>query len=408
MLSLLAAAALLQDDESPVDVWFHDGLRFRARDAAWEGYLGGFIRAHARTILDRPDDDVAPLRSVPDTAFVRQGRLETEGSYGSVWSYRFQADFQTAAVDQEGGAAASSNAVKLRDAWLEWHRFPWMSVRLGQFFEPCTGEELSTGRHLEFAERSSLVRLAPGREQGVQVHGVLPGESFRYYAMVSNGGGLVNDDGRSVPDANDEKELSAILFADPLDGLRLGLGGSIGDVDAVDAGNFQQTSTELSALWLDPTAGTFDGLRRRADVSVRFNHGPWQFRSEALWRDDELKGSPERRMESRGGFATVSWLLTGESKVPDQRMTPLRDWGALEVAARVCRVEFPNAGAALLAGPADAERLTTFTLAATWWVGRFFRLSVDVVHERYGGGIDVDGSEVDAMTGFLLRAQADF
>ncbi len=405
MLALLAAALLLQDE---VDVFYRDGLRFRARDAAWEGYLTGFVRVHARTVLDRPDDEAPQLRTVPDSVFVRNARLETGGVYRRDLAYRFQADFASGTINQETGAAASTTSTKLRDAWLEWRRYPWMSIRFGQFHEPCTGEELSSGRHLEFAERSPLNRLAPGREQGVQVYGVLPGDVLRYYLMASNGGGLVNDDGRSVPDADDEKELSGIVFADLLDGLRMGLGGSITDVDGVRGAEFEQTSPELSVLWLDPTSGTFDGLRRRVDASLRFHHGPGLIRAEALWRDDELEGSPERRLEARGAFATASWLLTGEAKRPDQRVTPEGEWGAFELAFRICRVEFRNAEESGLAGPGDAERLTTLTFAATWWATRFFRLSIDLVHERYSGDLDVDGASVDALTGFLLRAQVDF
>jgi hypothetical protein len=267
---------------------------------------------------------------------------------------------------------------------------------------------MSSGRHLEFAERSPLNRLAPGREQGLQVSGLLPGDVFSYYVMLSNGGGLVNEDGRSIPDANDEKELSGIVFADPLRQLRLGLGGSIGDVDRAPAADFDQTTPELSVLWFDPTAGTFDGLRRRLTATARFNHGPFLLRGEALWRDDEIDGAPEDRLEARAAYATASCLLTGEDKRPEQRVTPDRDWGALELAVRVCRVVFPNAEDAGLASPGDARRLTTFTLAATWWLGRFFRLSVDTVHERYAGGIDVDGRREESLTGFLMRAQVDF
>ncbi len=405
MLSLLAAALLLQDE---VDVFYRDGLRFRARDGAWEGYLSGFLRVHARAVLDRPDDNAPPLRTVPDSAFVRTARLETGGVYRNDWAYRVQVDLHSGPINQETGAAPSSTITKLRDAWVEWRRYSWMSVRFGQFYDPCTAEELASGRHLEFAERSPLNRLAPGREQGVQVYGVLPGDAVRYYLMASNGGGLLNDDGRSVPDSNDEKELAGMLFVDPLQQLRLGLGGSITDVDDIAGAEFEQTSPELSVLWLDPTTGTFDGLRRRVDASLRFNQGPGLLRVEALWRDDELKGSPERALESRGAFATASWIVTGESKRPDQRVTPEGELGALELAVRVCRVDFPNVQDTGIAGAGDADRLTTFTFATTWWATRFFRLSVDVVHEQYGGGLDVDGRRVDDLTGFLLRAQIEF
>ncbi|HEX7897027.1 MAG TPA: porin [Planctomycetota bacterium] len=405
---LQLALLLAQDDGVPVEVSWRDGLRFKARDASWEGYLSGFVRVHGRMALDRPDDDVAPIRTVPDSVFLRGARLETGGAFRNEFGYRLQVDWLTGTVNQETGAAASTTSTKLRDAWVEWRRFPSFMVRVGQFYEPCELEDYGTGKHLEFAEKSALNRLGPGREQGIQIHGAWDVDVLRYFLMVSNGGGLVNDDGRSVPDANDEKELSGAIYVQPFGGFRLGLGGSITDVDDVAAGDFDQTTPELSALWLDPMAGTFDGLRRRADANVRWIRGPVQLRAQALWRDDELKGSAERRMESRGAFASLSWIATGEDKRADLRPVPAGDGGALELAVRACRVEFPNAEDAGLTGPADAERLTTLTFATTWWVDRFFRLSLDVVHERYGGGIDVDGEELDALTGFLLRAQVDF
>jgi phosphate-selective porin len=407
MLALLAAL-VLQDEGVPVEVFLSDGLRFRAKDASWEGYLTGFVRVHGRMVLDRPDDDVAPLRTIPDGFFVRGARLETGGAFRNQFAYRLSVDWLTGTVNQETGASPSGTSTKLRDAWVEWRQYPSFMVRMGQFYEPCEVEDFGTGKHLEFAEKSPLSRLGPGREQGIQIHGGWDVDVLRYFVMLSNGGGLVNDDGRSVPDTNDEKELSGALYVQPFDGLRLGLGGSITDVDDVDGREFEQTTPELSVLWLNPTSGTFDGHRRRADANVRWIRGPLQLRAQALWRDDELRGAAERRLESRGGFVTLSWIATGEDKRADLRPLPASDWGALELAARICRVEFPNAEDAGLTAAADAERLTTLTFATTWWLNRFFRLSLDVVHERYGGGIDVDGEELDSLTGFLLRAQVDF
>lgn len=401
MLALLAAALL---QEEAVEVFYRDALRFRS--TGWEGYLTGFVRVHARSILDRPDDEVPPLRTVPDTAFLRGARIETGGVFKSDWAYRFQLDFLSGTRNQETGAAPSTTSTKLRDVWVEWRRYPWLTLRFGQFYEPCSGDEMASGRHLEFGERASLTRLAPGREQGLQLSGTW--DPLRWALMISNGGGLVNDDGRSVVDGDDEKELSGIVFVDPFNGLRLGLGASITDVDDVDGADFEQTSMELSVLWFDPTGGVFDGRRRRLDASLRATRGPWQLRAEALWRDDELEGSPEDRLESRGAWASASWLMTGESKRPDQRVTPESEWGAVELALRFCRVEVPNGEASGLAGAGDSERLTTATLAATWWLGRFFRLSLDLVRESYAGGLDIDGRTERSLTGFLLRAQADF
>ena len=66
MLALLVAL-VLQEEGVPVEVLFRDGLRFRAKDASWEGYLNGFVRVHGRTVFDRPDDDVPPLQATAIT-----------------------------------------------------------------------------------------------------------------------------------------------------------------------------------------------------------------------------------------------------------------------------------------------------------------------------------------------------
>jgi phosphate-selective porin len=329
---------LLAQDAVPLRVWHDDGLRFRAEDGSFEGYLTGFVRVHGRTIFDRPDDETAPLRTVPDSIFVRQGRFDLGGVYQRTWAFRVTADFATGTYDQDEGTGPTSTGVLLRDAWLEWRHSPAVALRAGQFFVPLSAEEVDPARWLEFAERAPGNRLAPGRALGLGAAGDLFEGILRYHAMLYQGNDLLQDQGRSRADENDEKGTSLLVYAWPLPFLRLGAGASVADVDDVPADGFDLVSTELSVLYLDSTGGTFDVLRRRAEARILFLAGPPSLTAEFLWREDDPRDAAD--LESWGDYVQGTSLQTGEQL--DYRAAGagtltarLRRAGAMYVAARM-------------------------------------------------------------------------
>jgi phosphate-selective porin len=399
---------LAQDPELPLEVRWDDGLRFHSPGGEIDAWLGGFVRVHSRTVFDRPDDDAAPLRSVPDGVFLRQARLDTGGTAHRDWAWRVTADFATGVYNQSLGTGPGSQAVALRDAWLEWRRFKACSIRVGQYFVPCSAEELDPARWLEFAERGPGSRLAPGRGMGLEGYGTLGDEGLRWFVMLYQGNELVQDSGRSVPDADDEKGAAAALFWRPWSFLRLGAGGTVADVDDVPAAGFDLVSTELSILYLDSTSGTFDGRRTRLDGGLLAHGGPFSFKAELLSRRDEVAGAEDLR--SRGAYVQATWLMTGEEKKPGERTIPAGRWGGLELALRTGRLEVENAYDAGLAvrGAGDAERVTSWSLALSWWLGRRFRLTLNGVREQYSSPLSFDGRTEDVLTGLLVRMQLDF
>ena len=234
---LVVLAICLQDrppGETPLDVFYEDGLRFRTRDGVFEGYLNGYLRIHGRAIFDRPDDHTPPLRTVPDSVCMREARLETGGTVEGQWAYRFQLEFDSGTYNQSTGAAPSGVTALLQDAWVEWRADRAFNVRLGQFKVPCSAEDYDSTRVQGFVERSPLNRLVPGREIGLEFHGRLLEDRIAWLAALTQGQGYLKDKGRGVADANDEKEASFLLHAYPLENVRLNLGGSIGDVDDLE------------------------------------------------------------------------------------------------------------------------------------------------------------------------------
>lgn len=416
---MLAACLCLLAAQDPagsgLEVTYGNGVEFRTKDGLFEGYLSGRLRLQGRAVLDRPDDDAPPLRSVPDSIFIRQARLETGGTFRKEWGYRLQFDWATGTFDPSTGETPSSGSTRLRDAWVEWKRYPEFTVRLGQFYVPGSPEDMVPSRYFEFIERSAMNRLAPGREVGLEVYGHLFDERLGYYLMVSQGQAFLNDQGRSVADFNDEKELAGLVYARPHPNVRLALGGTITNVDdfpasGAEEGEFDLVTTELSVLWLDATGGVFDGRRWRLDASLLAWAGPFVLRAEVLRRRDELQdGGPEDAITATGGFVAASILLTGDEKTPDRPVATGGASGALEVGARLARVRLENVFDAGVASPAgNAERVTAVTVDAGWWVAKNLRLQVEAVHERYGDRLDFDTRREDSLTGFLARIQLEF
>lgn len=419
----LCAALSAQDapkpDESPVEVYLKDGLRFRTKDGSFEARIGGRFLGHVRTVFDRPDDDVAaPFRSVPNTAFVRQARFEMEGTYAKEWGFKVQTDFGSGGINQTTGVAGGNATGTLRDAFVEWKKHKEFQLRLGQFFEPISQEDMTSTRFIDFVERSPLNRLMPGREIGLQASGMLFDDVLSYAVMALNGGALLNDQGRAVVDREDEKELAVLLRVTPfrnsgqdfLKGLRVGVGASVGSVDELGAAGLDLVSTELSILWLDSTAGTFNGRRTRINPQLSWPIGPFCLSAEYLLREDELvDGSLEGEVESSGWYVAASYVLTGEDKKPEARIVPKGDWGAVELAVRFANVTVDNAvdaGIAVAAG--NAEEVSTFTAGVNWWITRYVRVSVNAVVENYDEELDFGTRSEDSIFGLLFRGQVDF
>jgi phosphate-selective porin OprO/OprP len=424
-LAAQAAEPAAKPDETPIEAYWKDGLRFRTKDGAFEGRIGGRFLGHVRTVFDRPDDELGGARrSVPDSAFVRQARLETEGTFYKEFGYKVQVDFGTGLYNQSTGAGPSNVSGTLRDGFVEWKRWTELQVRFGQFFEPVSQEDMCSTRFIDFVERSPLNRLMPGREIGLQFAGQLFDKRLSYFVMLANGNSLLNDAGRAVTDSNDEKELAALVrfspFAgsdvDALRGLRFGLAGTVGSVDSVPAGTgaatagFDLVSTELSILWLDSTAGLFDGRRTRVDPQVWWTWGPAGVSAEYLIREDELvDGSPESDLETRAFYAAATWILTGEDKKPEDRIVPKGEWGALELAVRFASVKVDDpSDAGLSAAVGNAEKMSSVTAGLNWWVRRNVRISANVVREKFDEEIPFDDRSEDTFTGLLFRAQVDF
>ncbi len=404
----------------PLEVYYRDGLRFKTKDGNFEARIGGRLLTHYRLIVDRPDDSTLAdgLRTVPDSFFVRQARLEVEGTVLKEFAFKVQTDFPSGTYNQSTGAGPSSTSGSLRDAFVEWRKYPEFKIRMGQFYVPLSQEDFCSTRFIDFAERSNINRLMPGREIGIQFAGTLFEKHLEYNAMLTNGQSLLVENGRNVTDSNDEKEVVGLVKVQPFVGtelaalqkLKLALGGSITDVDSTAGTGFDLVSTELSVMWLDATGGAFDGIRWRLVPQISWSWGPAALRAEYLIREDGLaSGSAEEEIRSRGWFGQATYILTGETKTLEDRIVPVSSWGALEVGLRYSTLKILDifdSGIAASAG--NADRISAWTLGLNWWVTRNVRFSANGIYEIYSDPLAFDNRSDNTLVGFLFRAQVDF
>ncbi len=403
----------LRGSETQWSLSFGEGLRIRSPAEDLELHLGGRFIEHVRAIAGRPDDP----RISPDSFYVRQALILLDGTLSRDFRFALRADMTSTL----GGASAS-----LPSTFLAWEPTPGFTLVFGQFRVPQSQEAVTATIFTDCVERSIVAAFVPSTELGIKAASEAWGGILGGQIALTNGRGHLSGDGRTRNDDNDEKELTLRLTTtrwvdaedSPLHRLFLAFYGSLSDVDDVPmATGFDLETTELGVTFLDASAGTLDGRRRRAGSEISWSLGPFGLRGDFLVRTDEaVNGAVREEIPIRAWEATATLLLTGEEKSMGDRVIPLHPfdpvqggWGAVELAFRIggARVgrEIEKLGTSL-AGQSNEVR--TFTAGINWFPAANVRLSSNAVLEEYGDGIDFAGGREDRLIGFLARFQLDF
>jgi len=406
------AAPSPSGEPPPVKVTLRDGIHFRSSDGNFDATLGGYLGIHYRAVAQRPNDLV---RTSPDTWLIRQGRVDLSGSAYKDFDFRLVIDFPTG----NGNPVSAS----LTDAYVGWRYYPELSFRVGQFKEPFGQEQTTPDRFVEFAERSESDRFTPQRDLGAMVYGKLFQDLLGYEA------GYFNGNGRGLLDTNKGKELAARLRVLPFAAadddalfryLRFGVAASTASVQNSSINGLDGLSSYLAILYLDATAGSLDGERKRLGAEFSWNRGPFGLRAEAWKRVDHVDVGTlnNRRLDMTAWIASASWLVTGEQKPLEGRVIPLRPldpaggaWGALEAAVRVDRLRFNNeiftTGVAAASG--NSNGVTGYSFGLNWFLTRHIRISPDLFWEVYDDPILLATGRTDRhFFGGILRFQLEF
>lgn len=405
--------------KSEIKASFKDGIVWQSGDKQHKVSINGRVQADYRSFSD---DDA---NKQADTWDIRRAYIGAKGTFYDTY------DFEV-----------TMNSGDLLYAWLNLRYFDQAQLKLGQFKQPFSMEELGSSRFLNFTERSFLTQLVPAVDRGAQLHGNFKGFTYAlgmFNGVGVNGGTNVNDD-KVEHDGKSYTGRVTANFAELLDNkdavFHLGAAYS----NTTDNGSTKEISLRSEGRGTDIlktntlNAG-YDIKRTGLEGAVAY--GPVKLQGE--WLKAKFEGDGVANVVSGGTagdkdikawYAAVNWMITGEKYADiyknglfSNRLKPKNEfnpkgnnfgWGAWEIGARYSKFDATDFVAADTVDVYDATGQNgEFNEAKSWTLGlkwipspntrfllNYVKTDMDCV-----AGFTCTNDEEKAMN---LRAQFDF
>lgn len=298
--------------------------------------VGGMIQAQA----DFGDKGDARFASANDRFYLRRARINLQGKLLPEVEFRLEGEFAGSLGEGSG------NRAQLTDGYINWSRYDFANVRLGQFKTPFGFEQLASDSGLFTIERSlPNDRLTVSRQIGAQIAGRVLDRRLSYATGIFNGTGVNTS-------ANDN---DAFMWAGRVSAVawRGKAGGQPAQL-ALGADAYATTDRNLTGqpgeFGFDATPGgtkdnTFTGHRMAGGLDAQFRLGGFDLWAEYLRaRFEPTDAIPLRRFDADGWY-----LLAGYFILPKQ----------LQAVVKYERFD-PNLAFA-------ANRTATWTIGANWY-----------------------------------------
>jgi len=367
--------------------------------------------------------------------YIRRGRLAMGGTM-----YRYYDFF----VESEFGMGSA----RLNDGFLNINYTPKLQLRIGQFKESFSLEELISDNWTDMIERSIANNIPPSRDIGAMIHGDLYSGALNYALSVYNGRSI-----NQSTDTDDDKDVAGRIIFAPfqllglndiklLKDLRLGAAFTYGyqDSNVTDwwkQGKFKsEAMTTFFALRDTTTSGkesyvSQSGKRIRLGAELGYQYDSFSLKGELMKMDlDDLilnsynttlkrvVSSDARDFDVTGGYISASYFLTGEKEpfksgvydtiTPKKKFDPFKGtWGAWQV---TFRYGFLSVDRDLFKyGYADAKKYTdkaeSYTAGVNWYLNEMVRVMVNYIHTSFDDEILVDDKKIDNEDVFITRFQ---
>jgi phosphate-selective porin OprO and OprP len=261
--------------------------------------LGGYIQGNAE-FGEAPD---MRFDGINDRFLLRRARLGVQGTYAEQFDFKLEGDFGNNSISGKTGYSA-----QLTDMFVNWNRYDFANVKIGQFKTPFGYEQLLPDTKILTVERSlPNDMLTLSRQIGLGVSGDFLDSRLGYSVGMFNGNGVNNG-------FNDNNEFQYVgrVNGTPLKtkiagqdaSLGLGLNGFISNDDSLKISNFGFDSTPGGSL-----DNLFTGSRAGWAVDSQVKVGPFGLYAEFFqsFFDAESGNSPTTTLDDE--FNSIGWYV---------------------------------------------------------------------------------------------------
>lgn len=337
----------------------------------------------------------------PDGTRFRRLWLNTSGTIYEDFDFKVMYDL------------SNPGTTSFHDVYFGYNGFDFMRIRLGQFKEPFSLEEVTADSDTTFMERSPLDDLTPRRETGLMLFNEVLDKRMTWAVGAFKN---VNEFGDGDEDDAEGGDWDVMARVTGLpwyeDGgkklLHLGL-----------AGGYREWSDEAFRI---RSRGSFSVGDRLVDTGqynadsanllgaeMALVYGPASLQAEYTYMDVEPTTGESGSIDSF--YVQGSYVLTGESRpykegvftrVKPNKNFSLKDggWGAWELAARYTSMDLTDAAQAGALG----GQLDDYVVGVNWYLNANLRILWNYVHTESS---DTAAKDRDADA-FMLRFQLDF
>jgi phosphate-selective porin OprO and OprP len=349
---------------------------------------GTHLDFRGRFAVDGHDSD-APDADTTETSAIDLGkkRLGVSGEIANVIEFQVEAELRP--------------EDPWRDVYAEYKQFDAARVRGGQFKLPFSLDENTSASRLDFMFRSlAATHLAPGRDQGVMVHGRVFDKRLNYEA------GVFRHDGKNARTNNPDKVFGGQTIAaraayEPFRNVKdakteLSVGGAYTTSDVAEGIPGLRGLMVFEQPFFTSSHYLVNGKRRRTGVEFAVMPGPASVKAEWMRVDTERIGLSVEDTDlspliGEGWYVSGTYAITGERKSRvHQPKKPLFKGGAgaIEVGARFESLEF-RSGASGEPGSTSpradvilGNRNQVATLGVNWYINRFFKVQANYIREK--------------------------
>ncbi len=358
------------------------GLRIKSRGGNFSFQAGGRIHAD----YAHYNNDISKMGN---GAALRRARVYFKGKVSKNWRYKAEIDF------------SENGKVGPRGVWLGYNGWKPISLKLGNFQESFSLEEMNSSNAITFMERSLANTFAPSYRLGFGAsgHGDFWGLSTGLFADTLSSS-KVSDNGNGWAVAS-RATLAPLLFENKL--LHLGV-----------SSEYRQTGARNRIrLRARPESGVTKSYLVNTNYINNVDH-TWLIGTElaAVYGPISLQGeyihnkvlrTVGTNLDFYGAYVQGSWFLTGESRPYNAKqgvftkLTPLHSYGAWELALRYSTLNLDNND--ITGGKED-----NYTLGLNWYANynvRFMLNYIFVNAHPNRDGID-ESSNILQMRGQLV------